>query len=283
MTDLILCSDIHFREDQPQCRLDDFFKAQFKAFFYVRELQKENDAVVLHGGDLFHKWKNSPYLLTHVINKMPDNFYTIYGQHDLPSHNYNLADKSSIATLEAAGKVKVLPGTHWGQEVTSSFTYKGRNILVMHRFIWDGKNQPWPGCDELTAEQALDTFTEYDLILTGDNHQPFTYEKDGRLLVNPGCLTRQTAAFKKHKPRVYLYDAKKNTVKPYYIPVSEEVITREHIEVKENRDERMEAFISKLDTEFESEINVDSIFDKFFKQNKVDKEVEQITLKAIGS
>ena len=66
-----------------------------------------------------------------------------------------------------------------------------------------------------------------------------------RLLVNPGSITRQTADQAEHKPRVYLWFAETNSVTAEYLPIKTDVITKEHLEIKAERDMRMEAFISR--------------------------------------
>ena len=102
----ILASDFHLREDHPVCRTDDFWQAQWKKVDFVSELQEKYDCPVLHAGDLFDFWKPSPYLLTETIKHLPNKFFTVYGQHDLPQHNLKLAYKCGINTLAEAGKLK---------------------------------------------------------------------------------------------------------------------------------------------------------------------------------
>ena len=114
---IIFCSDFHLREDTPVCWTGDFDEEQWNSVLFINRLQKKYGCVVIHAGDLFHHWKPSPYLITRTIKYLPKRFFTIYGQHDLPQHNLDLAIKSGIATLETAGALTVLSsGCHWGQE-----------------------------------------------------------------------------------------------------------------------------------------------------------------------
>jgi DNA repair exonuclease SbcCD nuclease subunit len=111
----ILCSDWHIREDTPTCWTGNFLDEQWINIQCVSNLQSKHKCPVIHAGDLFHHWKPSPWLLSMMISLLPKQFYTIYGQHDLPQHNWELRNKSGIYTLEQAGAVTVLDGCHYGQ------------------------------------------------------------------------------------------------------------------------------------------------------------------------
>ncbi len=277
--DAILISDPHARETIPIARTKkEFFKAQWDKWKFLKDLQKQHNCPVLCGGDLFDYWKPSPELISKTIENLPKQFHTIYGQHDLPQHSMDLAYKCGIWTLAVARSLKILPIRHWGMKTEKdgdncvSTIIKSRKILVWHTYNYQGK-QPWPGCTSPTGRKLLKKHPQYDLILTGDNHIPFTEEYKGRLLVNPGSMMRTTAAQIKHKPRVYLWYADTNTVEPVYLPIKKRVVSREHIEIKEKRDNRIDAFISRLDKDWEIEFSFEINLKKFNQKNKVNKKI----------
>lgn len=280
--DAILTADWHLREDVPPCRTDDFEKAQWSKVDFVKQLQKRYYCPVLHAGDLFHHWKSSPLLLTKTIEHIPDMFYTVLGQHDIPEHNLTLAFKSGVRTLERANKLTVLEGCHFGQSPSdqSSFIFKGRSILVWHHLTYQSK--PFPEASGGLASGLLRRYTSYDLILTGDNHIPFTEQYEGRLLVNAGSLTRQTAAQIDHTPRVYLWYADSNEVVPVFLPIQEGVVSREHIEVVKERNERIDAFIAKLDGDWKAEMSFEDNLKIFFDQHRIRSSVKQLIYKVIS-
>lgn len=289
--DLILTSDWHLRETIPTCRTDDFWETQWKKVEFVSKLQHEHGCPVLHAGDLFHHWKPSPYLLSYTMAWLPDNFNSIYGQHDLPQHSWENREKSGINTLSVAGTIKVLPGTHFGQiPEKPSFevhipthpigSHEVRKILVWHKMVWQGK-KPWPECTDPNAVALLKKYKEYDFILSGDNHKPFTEEYEGRLLVNPGSLSRQSADQIDHLPRVYLYHASDNTVDACYLPIDPKAVSREHIAKNEDRDGRVEAFISKLDGDWAAGMSFEENLKEFLQRNEVRDSVKDIIYKAI--
>ncbi len=290
--DLILTSDWHLREDQPVCRTDDFWEVQWDKVSEIADLRDAHLCDVLHAGDLFHHWKPSPFLLTTIIKHLwtPEGmrFYTVYGQHDLPQHNIKLGEKSGVRTFVAGCHGACFPlGLHYGETPEStkdyfkgpSLTVNDKKVLLWHKLIWEKKAPHWS--DAPTALEILKKYPEYDLIVTGDNHSPFVVEHEGRLLVNPGSITRQTADQEKHKPRVYLWYADTNTVEPVYLPIEKGVISREHIERTEKRNERIEAFISRLDTDWEVDVSFENNLERFLAQNNIKKSVETIIREAI--
>ena len=248
---------------------------------------------MIHGGDLFDHWKPSPHLLSETIKHLPEQFYTIYGQHDLPQHNLELAHKCGINCLSEAKKLTIMTECHFGQ-----FPEKGsishikestkpiynldsyKKILVWHTFNFQGK-LPWPGCEALPASKLLKKYPEYDLIVTGDNHQSFVEEYEGRLCVNPGSMMRMTADQADFKPSVYLWYAETNTVKRVYLPIEPDVISREHIDRQRERDDRLDAFVGRLNTEWEAEVSFEENVTRMIKENKVSEAIEKIVEKAV--
>ena len=282
--DSILCGDFHLREDQPVCRMDNHEKAQWNKVDFIKTLQKKYGCPVFHSGDLFNHWKPSPHLLSKTIEHLPDQFWTIYGNHDQPQHNMELVYKCGINTLLTAGKLNLLNSTHWGElPIKGEYSwrvYKDRKILVWHVMTYQAKT-PWPGCVDPMAGKLLRKYPEYSLILTGHNHKAFVEQYEGRLLVNPGSLTRHATDQINHKPRVYLWYAETNTVEPVYLPIEDNVISREHIEVIETRNNRIDAFISQLDSEWEAAVSFEENLKRFFSHNEIRKSIKDIVMNSI--
>ena len=283
--DAILCADIHLREDQPVCRTDNFWITQWQKIEFISDLQKQHNCPIWHSGDLFHHWKPSPYLLSAAIHYLPNRFCTVYGNHDLPQHNLELNGKSGLCTLEKAGAIQVFQTCHWNQQPDKP-SWQGqisedieRRVLIWHVHTYQGK-LPWPGCNSPMGAKLLRQYPAIDLIVTGDNHIPFVEEFEGRLLVNPGSMTRQKAS-ETHNPRVYLWHAEDNSVTPVYLPIQDNVVTRDHLEKVEERDSRIEAFVEKLNDDWEGSVSFEENLNQFEKSNKIDPKIMQIIRKAI--
>jgi DNA repair exonuclease SbcCD nuclease subunit len=293
--DFILTADWHLREDTPVCRTDNFWETQWKKVDFVSELQKKHDCPVLHAGDLFDHWKPSPYLLSKTIEHLPKEFYTVYGNHDLLYNNLDLKEKNGVHVLEKAGKLKILNEASWGQIPNKgSFIFelekpkkgeelwvseKHRKILVWHKFVYVGK-EPFPGAKG-KARSILNKYPQFDLIVTGDNHQSFVYLFDGRLLVNCGSLMRQTADQINFEPKVWLYYAADNSVEPVIIPHDKNAVSREHIITIEQRDERLDAYISRLNDNIQTTLSLEENMKRFLAKNRIRGQVKRIIDKVL--
>jgi predicted phosphodiesterase len=273
----ILTADWHLREDTPTAFTGNFQLEQWGVVTFIANLQQQYNCIVYHAGDLFNNWKPSPWLITMAMRHLPDNFYTIYGNHDLPQHNLELADKCGINVLQEAGKLTVLNGIHWGQTPPENSSAK---MMMWHVMTYQGK-KPWPGCTDPMAASLLRKYPQHDLILTGHNHKTFVEEHEGRVLVNPGGITRQASDQIYFKPCVFLWYADTNRVEPVYLPYTEGAISREHIDVIEERDARIDAFISKLNSDWDVSLSFEDNIESFCQANNVREPIKEIIYKAL--
>lgn len=281
--DLIITSDWHLRDTTPICRADDFEVTQWKKVDFVSQLQRRYKCPVIHAGDLFDKWKPSPYLLAKTIEHLPEDFYTIYGNHDLPQHNIELKNRCGVYVLEKADVLTVIDGRHWNVDFNENqwFEIKGRKIHMAHIMTYQGKT-PYPGCTDTPASGLLRKLKEFDLIITGHNHMQFVEEYHGRLLLNPGSLTRQSSNERDWKPCVWLWCAGDNSLEQVFLPVeSDAVQVPERIAEKEQREERIDAFISRLNTEWGEEMDFEANIRKAIAVNDVPKSIQDIIYKAV--
>lgn len=272
--DAILTADWHLQDTQPRCRLDEFWTTQWKKVDFISTLQKKYDCPVLHAGDLFDTWKPSPMLLSKTIQHLPKQFYTVYGNHDLPQHNIELAYKSGIYVLEQAKKLTVLDSTHWRQPKPIEFL--GKRILVWHVMTWTSE-KPWFDCTDPSGRKLLKT-NDADLILTGHNHKTFVVNYQNKILVNPGSIFRTNADQIEHKPCVFLWYKATNTFEQVFIPAAENVVSREHIEEKKERVGRIDSFIEAVKTDYKLTISFEKNLERFLHSNEIDNRVENLVL-----
>lgn len=275
----IICSDIHARYDQPKCRIDDFLETQIKKWIWLSGLQKKYGCPILCGGDLFHKSKSPSHLISLLFKYMPDKIYTVAGNHDLPDHSMLMYPESSIYLLNLTKKLNVVSGREsmpgfnihgfaYGKPLKNHKHYgKPKNVALIHRYIYKDKNPH--DIKGSKAIQVLKDMSDFDLIVTGDNHQPFIKQYKGRILVNPGSLTRQTSDQIKHKPRIYLWYAETNQIDKIYVPIDKNAVSRGHLTEIEIRNEKIELFVRKLKKSKKAGIDFKTNVDIALNKNKI--------------
>ena len=296
--DLILTADLHLRDDQPVCRTDNFWNVQIKKLKWLNRIQKEYDNIpILCAGDVFEKWKTSPKLLSMAINYLPSKIISVPGNHDLPAHNLKRLKESGYQTLIEAknlfyvNKEKdlklldydvVIYGFPFDSSLNNAKKKElyTRKIAIIHKHVYKGR-KPFPGATG-GVSSIIKKLSNFDMILSGDNHISFTYEKNNTLLVNPGSFTRQKADQINHKPRIYLYYAKTNSVEPIYLEIDKHVISREHIDKNKELNKNVQKFVNELNNNFDVELDFEENMKKEIYQNKIDKKVEIKIMEAMN-
>lgn len=225
----------------------------------------------------------------------------IPGQHDLPQHSLDLFNKCGLAVLAMHSSKfhGILQDTDWQEMITdiwgrlplSHLPESGRPMGIAHRTVWKN-SPPYPGAPpEGEAVRLLKSHPNLEMILTGDNHQPcvesipelfdLPTEVSQRILVNPGSMMRMTAAQADYKPRVYLWDAFVNEVSPHFLPITEGVISREHIDKANTRDDRIDAFIDRVAKEAgDSSLDFKENLERAIERENISKETEAIIWQA---
>lgn len=295
----ILAADLHIRSDIPLCRTDDYLKAQFDKLEFIFMLCEKNNCPLLVAGDIGNKSQWPNWLLERTIstiNKYKIDIICIPGQHDLPEHRLDYWQKSGCGVLHGAKAIKMLLETKvfcfpfmlfpfgYGSEIKHQKfieSYQAPIIAMTHQMVIENKPL-WPDQKAPKGHELLKKFPEYDLILSGDNHNPFVAKYEGRLLVNPGSMMRMTAAQIDHKPRVYKWFADTNEVEGVYLPIEKDVISRIHIESKEERDTRIDAFVSRMKDDFEIGLSFLGNMNAYFKINRTKKRVQEKVFKAMN-
>lgn len=282
MSKYLITADWHLREDQPECRTDDFKEAQISKLKQINALALEESAITLFAGDLFHTFKVEDSCKNLFAKHIPA-MLGIPGNHDLKYHRMDNLDQSSFSVLCNYGRIidpkeGVIDTLDYGS--LEAQKNSNANILMMHYFTFPDK-PPFPGCNTLSAKELLIKFPQYKLIIIGDNHTTFVVEYEGRILVSPGSLTRFCADQVNHKPCVFIYDTAKHELKQRFLYVADNVITREHIDKKQEKESRFEALIQTVNiSEQLDTISIDKSIDDYILNNNVSKKVQEFLIKA---
>lgn len=290
----ILCADLHFRDDVPQCRTDDYWAAQDGKVDFILELQNRYHIPVLVAGDFFNRAKSSPYLEAWLISKLCGNWIVVPGQHDMPNHREDLLPKSSLNVLWNSESIRLLRGDHslhMGNQLNiHAYPYgrspkpqetatspPNRQICVAHHLVAADFSEH----ESEKAREFLKRMKGYDLVLTGDNHRQFAVEVDGRWLVNPGSMMRMKTDQIDHEPAVYLWYADMNGIERIPLPIEQGVISREHIEKQEQRNGRIDTYVNRLGEGYDVSLCFTDNLKKFFSTNKVRRAIRNRIWEAV--
>ncbi len=260
MPRFILTADWHLRATRPRCRTDEnWIETQRNALAQIKKISVKKNAPVFVVGDLFHSNSDTSFECIQLVQSLADELgelYILAGNHDLPYHSSENINKSAIGILLNSNNIASIREFNlWvlnHKDVTCSCSNfdevdnKDAEIVFKHTLVFpDLKSLP-PNVNAITAKELLEEFPNAKWIFTGDYHRNFHYEKNGRHVVNPGCLLRQASDMKNYKCGVYYVDTDENIVE--FVPIidNESFVDDSYILKQEEREERIESFVDKL-------------------------------------
>lgn len=276
-------ADTHFQYQNPVSRTDNYFEAQLAKVDWINQyLEDHGIPYLLDAGDLFHSSRPDKILdmLPEIAPRM-SKWISIYGNHDLPwgspkyikkSAYYSLAlmtEGVNIGLVEHGGSMVPVHEYAYENLVVAKYNYgtpiheysstvhdvivkdqrAGKTtVALIHTYVWNNSPPVFDkqGLTTHSGLQLLKDFPEYDVIVSGDNHESFYIEYEGRVLINPGSLMRMTAEQQNYQPKLYLY-TRDRQVLTVDIPCAPDVVTRTHIETKESREFAKEAMQVYMD------------------------------------
>jgi len=292
--DAILTSDWHIRGDRPLCRTDNYMDAQAEKLGFIFKLAHEYECPILVGGDFGHRPFWGDKLLnwfTDVLHGWNIEIFVVAGQHDLPNHRLDKWNEGGLGNLHRNNWIKVIREDEIATLLKGvdifSFPYSTRletrteksgerfkSVALAHQMVIKTPvDKLWHEQKANSAKKLLKQIPCYDLIVTGDNHQSFAVEYEGRWLVNPGSIMRMTSAQVTHQPSIYEWYAKDNSINRVLLPVEDDVIDTSHITEVKERDERIEAFVNKLGGDYDVGFSFEDNLKKFLANNRNKKGV----------
>lgn len=250
----VISADWHIRATRPRCRIDDdWMQTQRKVLKQLVKIAKVKKAPVFVVGDLFNSNSDTSFECIQMVQQAADELgemYVLAGNHDLPYHSSENIEKSAIGVLLNSQNIFPIKKYFEGFECSASNfdeeDNKAASIVFKHILVFpDLKSLP-PNVDAITAKELLSEFPNAKYIFTGDYHHNFHYEKNGRHVINPGCLMRQASDFKDYQCGVYYVDTDTEIVE--FIPIidKEQFVDDSYILKQEEREERIEKFVDKL-------------------------------------
>jgi len=73
-----------------------------------------------------------------------------------------------------------------------------------------------------------------------------------------------------------LYDVESHKLKRHYLNIQKDVINRDHLQIKKNKDKRIKAFIEKLSDEWDLDLSFEDNLEIVFNEEKISKRIKNI-------
>ena len=260
-------SDPHIRSVNPVNRIDNYQEAIFEKFNFILDYCDENKIECLVcSGDLFDTPRSSLSLVKAVVDSLKARkvkFLSVWGQHDVFYHQKTL-ENTPIGILESADVLTVLNdkpfkiqdthiyGASWESEIPKIQDKTKTNILAIHKMVINEKL--WKDQTEFVTAGSLLKNNDFDLIISGDNHQKFTQIYKGKKLVNCGSMMRNSVAQKDHQPAFFVYDTETKKTKEVLIPIKpfDEVSLVAEFEDDKEANKKLEEYKKALSNDVDS-------------------------------
>jgi len=288
----IAVADIHFREDRPICRSEEdntewlaTFERKMVDVATIAEANKV--AGILFAGDLVHSWRNnSDWFKVWMIRQLNRwgavcPIFSIPGNHDSMGGKLEELDRTPYRILSEAGVIWDILTRPMDDIAGYPYTKTDRldskaEIVLAHKLLWHTE-EPYPGAPmtgniKHFVKNCLNP--QCRLLVSGDNHKPFTTKVGDVTVVNCGSLTRQEASQADYEPAVWLIDITGDAVEvtPCFIP-TDSVILRDHIDNKQERLEMLDGAVAEIDGNFEVTLNFKDNYKNLIKDHTNAKEL----------
>jgi DNA repair exonuclease SbcCD nuclease subunit len=293
----VLISDLHLSAKAPAIRAEEpsWANAMLRTIAQVQAIAAQHKAPIVCAGDVFNTWDSPPELINWALDNLPK-MYAIPGNHELPSHNPQLEHRSAYGTLRRAGILKelsswptqigalLLYGHAYGEpEPIRDVNFSGIHVLVTHQFLYLA-DQGHPGApEEQKLSRSAGRFQGFDIVVAGDNHQPFSVRlSHGTLVVNCGSLMRRRAC-EDHVPCVWLLH-RDQTVSRIELDISQDVVTQRETKAEpgeeDEENETISAFVEELKTTRQCRLD---FRDNLLRAARPEsKEIRELLLHALG-
>jgi exonuclease SbcD len=322
-TNFIITGDWHYRLQNPKARMDDYLEALDNKISEVYDLARRYHAkAIIVPGDIFDSANISIpgiWQLAKKLKSAPCTVITVPGNHDIASHNLETIPRTPYGLLKELGYIYcmhnnwdglltdipedaniIVSGHGYNTETDNDITQyglkedvsKGFNVHITHGMLLEKS----PGIEmKHTLVSDLEKLPEGlkpHVLINGHYHFGLPLTWVGKtLVINPGALGRLTAHVEEMNREVKVALLTINGPEDYnakFIPLKSAapghvVLSREHIEQEEVRNERLETFLKLLSSESEQKfLEVQEIVESVARSDNLPKDVVEEALLRIG-
>ena len=295
-------TDNHLRGNNSTNRIGNYYQDSIAKLKEILSIAKQNKSpFILCGGDLIDSAIISLTICDEIIDLVEKNgipIYTLVGNHPLFGHNWEVSHATTTAhifrrtelikKLDTLGGIPcfiedddvIIKGFDYSHDVEESIKNDGLilgqetkkwKIAITHSFI-----TPKPFLPQVLHVCVDDIKTDFDLVLMGHYHHPWSKIVEGVKFINPGCVGRLKIDEADIEPSIVLLDTNKRETKIVKLKSAkpkEEVFDLKKIAEIKHFESDINKFIAELATTKFSETDVLGMVKEIGKQKKIDKEV----------
>lgn len=255
---MIFTADWHIRGDVPRCRMEteeEWLEHQRSVIrFIVKTANDRNEALGIVG-DIFHTPVVSQKAFNMVLSELLDlkhGAYIMAGNHDMYKRTLDLGNTSYEALSIWASKDMFISNldsliqvAQYGDTEKKTWE-KDVPVIAVHECCFPAEASIPPGAEAVLPQELLGRYKGFNVIVVGDQHHPFHHKHGARSVVNCGCITKQSGAFK--DVDLFIWDINLETYEIEQIPLPADVgvVSDSHIVAADERAERLGAFVEKL-------------------------------------
>ena len=277
----VVSGDNHVRYDPPICRMEnqeEWLQFQKDVLTEIVQFTNDNDAHLFLTGDLNDVPRVGAEIVNMVVgvlSKVKKPSWLISGNHEKLYHRESNVDSSSIGVFKQyqVGNINYLVSDEhvYGNRFEHSATVG--DITLVHTLTFIDEDHIPFGIDCCTADSLLDKYPS-KYIFTGDMHEPFVYEKDGRFVINPGKMIAQTVKEYDITPCIYMIDTDTNEITKHELP--NPPISRKHLDVAIERNARIEEALKSIKDGEKVDLDFKKNLDKAMLDSSIEKGTIQI-------
>jgi len=232
---LLCLGDLHLRVKGPRIRVDSYFDTQFRKLKFIFDtFYKKKCDYILQPGDFFDSPDASYYLTNSLLElilkfNILGRILCVLGQHDMHYRALKV-DNTPLGIFQTLGLIRILDkdplilpkemsfyGCSFSQEIPNIITKNRFNVLLIHKMIITKKL--WPTQTNFIYARDFLKKYDFDLVVSGDNHNFFIEEYNGKFLINCGSLMRMSVDQTSFEPSIVVFDTDTKEYETIKIPI----------------------------------------------------------------
>lgn len=285
----LVTGDNHLRPDPPVCRketAEEWYTFQYQRLLEIVTFANENNAELIMTGDVLDAARTKSemiVMLLDALSLMERTTHIIGGNHSLLLHREANITSSTIGIIKAmsdGGIGNIIYHTCNEESINGRFEHSYRlndDIAIVHTLCMETEDDIPFNCEAVTPDYLFDKYdTPY--ICTGDYHKAFCTVKNGRAVINPGCMVQQSVREKEYQPSVYLFNTDRiDSIEQLYLTYDSTLVSEEHILRKRERTAEIESVLEAIKSG-KTDVSLDYIKNLYYyvEHNKVSEGATKI-------